>query len=101
MDMIEQQFAMSKFASAAARSAALMDELIRLRGQMESQRNEWLSWAEKRDALEHDAARYQFVKSRAYVDGRNLSLEVCIVGETDTYDDVDALVDSAMEAQQI
>ena len=31
MDDVEQQFAMSKFASAADRSEAMMDELIRLR----------------------------------------------------------------------
>lgn len=73
------------------------DEIERLRAQLESQKNEWLSWAAKRDALELDAARYRWLR-----DVSTWQIETDdTADESATYqwpaDDLDAAIDAAMK----
>lgn len=67
-----------------------------LRKQIESQKDEWLSWAAKRKGLEKDAARYRFL-----CDFRGQRTELCFDGESYRGKvEFDAAIDSAMKENQ-
>jgi len=88
-------------------------EIERLREQLDScvsfkkrQSDEWLSWAEKRDALELDAARYRWLRDVADADSGHPYVTIHKTNDCGKWfntwecgEGLDAAIDAAMKGQ--
>lgn len=79
---------------------AAQAEFDALQNQMESQKDEWLSWQAKREALEEDAARYRWLRDRLAIEDIDRLVSE-FFGTPDEAESVktDAAIDAAMKGE--